>query len=255
MDNMDPYTEYIRYSREFILGSRLRQSFPFKLFRHFRFRNKFIRFHVLGAANRQASASEVCLLGVWYEDYPQGMPLELLERAAKKWRVVNRPASPFGRALLTAQKDTVYVYSRHENLRLDFRMDQNSGRILVEVNGLRKVIDLYSPSPTLISVYPNHGQIDMLVENPAALGEATGDFPTGTPPAFHKKFEYTAQDLQWLEEQSRNPKPVSVNNPDWRGVLASAQELFENVYLLPMIWTRSGLITMHVCFMKEIVHP
>jgi hypothetical protein len=233
MDNMDSYTEYIRYSREFILGSKLRQSFPFKLFRHFRFRNRLIRVRVLGEANLLASASEVCLLGVWYEDYPQGMPLELLERDPKKWRLVAQNASPFGRALLTAQKGSVYVYSQHENLRLDFRMDENSGKLLVEAHGSRKVIDLYAPRPTVISIYPNHGQIDTLVENPAALADSSSTPLNGGPPALHKRVDYTAQDQQWLEAQSRDPKPVSVNNPDWRGILASAQELFENVYVLP----------------------
>lgn len=40
-------------------------------------------------------------------------------------------------------------------------------------------------------------------------------------------------DERWAARMRQNPRPVSVNNPEWRGILASANELFEDVYAIP----------------------
>lgn len=233
MSDAKQYLNYIRNSREFALGSALRQSIPFKLLRHFRFRNRHIRFWALSEAGPRSSAKDVCLLGVWYEEYPFGMPLELLERNTKKWRMIEQESSPYGKALLTAQKDVVYIYSLHENLRLDFRMDASSGKIKIAANEAERVIDLYSKTPAVLSVYPNRGQIEALVNNTIVLDEATQETTVAAPPGVIKKTDFTAEDLQWLEKQSRHPKPLSLNNPAWMGILASASELFENIYTIP----------------------
>lgn len=233
MEDQNLYLEHILNSREFTLGSRLRQSFPFKLVRRLRFKDRMVQLTALGAANSRASAAEVCLLGVWYEDFPHGMPLDFMERDPKKWRMVAHPASPFGKALLTTQKDTLCVYSQHENLRLDFRMDRNSGMIRVEVKGRYKVIDLYSPNSTIVSVYPNQGRIETQVKDPALLEDQDAGAQVAGNPILLQKRKFTVQDQQWLEQHYKNSQPISVNNPDWRGILASAQEMFDNVFLLP----------------------
>lgn len=41
------------------------------------------------------------------------------------------------------------------------------------------------------------------------------------------------QDQKWIENQLILQRPLSINNPDWRGILASAIELFENIYPIP----------------------
>lgn len=227
MDKTNLYLEHIKNSREFILGSRLRQSLPFKLFRHIRFRNRIVRVRILGEANPRAAASEACLLGVWYDDFPNGMPLEFLERDTRKWRMLPHSDAPFDCALLTSQPDVLYVYSRHENLQLRFCMNANSGKIMVEANGKRKEIDLYSPSPTTLAVFPNQGRIETAIEHPE-LVEAEDERPAA--PGVVKARKFTAEDLQWLQKQAEKPQPVSLNNPAWRGILSSALELFDDVY-------------------------
>ena len=233
MKDQNVYVEHILNSREFIWGARLRQSFPLKLVRRLRFRDRMVRARALGEANPRSKAPQVCLLGIWLEEFPYGMPLEFVERNPKKWQMISQPDSPYGKALLTTQTDTVYVYSRYDNLRLDFRMGPDNGKIMVEANGLNKVIDLYSVKPTTISVYPNQGQIQVVIEDPEALEEQASSAQVPGSPATLKKSAFTAQDLEWLEKQSERPVPLSLNNPEWRGVLASAQGIFDNIYLLP----------------------
>lgn len=48
-----------------------------------------------------------------------------------------------------------------------------------------------------------------------------------------QKRKRTVEDEDWVVKQQLNPMPVSINHPDWRGILASATELFGNVYIIP----------------------
>lgn len=41
------------------------------------------------------------------------------------------------------------------------------------------------------------------------------------------------EDQAWLERQISQPKPVSINHPEWRGILASSKELFEEIFFIP----------------------
>ena len=47
------------------------------------------------------------------------------------------------------------------------------------------------------------------------------------------KFNWTESESLWIEEQRKKTLPLSINHPEWRGILSSAKELFNNIYLLP----------------------
>jgi len=171
------------------------------------------------------------------------MPLEL--RNVTQEMAMSPPGSPYGKALLTTQKDTLYVYSQHENLRLDFRMDRNSGMIRSKLKGETKLSTcIHQAAPS----YPfiQQGRIETSRESNNARGPGSRRSVTGSPILLQKR-KFTVQDQEWLEQHSKNSQPISVNNPDWRGILASAQEMFDNVFLLPMIWTGIELFIMQNC--------
>ncbi|MFM8321060.1 MAG: hypothetical protein ACKOC5_09125 [Chloroflexota bacterium] len=230
MEKSALYLEHIKNSREFILSSRLRQSLPFRLFRHYRFRDRLVRVQALGEATPQAQAAEVTLLGVWYEDFPHGMPLELTEHDLTRWRLAPNSQAQYEFALVTNRPGEIYVYSNHENLQLKFAMNPGSGKISVEANGSRRIIDLYSPAPTTMAVFPNKGRIETVIEHPERV--EVHDEPPGAPGVVSRR-KFTAEDARWLERLSASPRPVSLNNPDWRGILSSALEMFDEVYQLP----------------------
>ncbi len=43
----------------------------------------------------------------------------------------------------------------------------------------------------------------------------------------------TRSDQVWAELQIKNPTPLSINQPEWKGILASASGLFDNIYFVP----------------------
>jgi hypothetical protein len=233
MKDIEIYLDQIRKSSEFNLGSRFRLSLPFKLFRHFRFRERFVRVITTANSGPLSSGFRVCLLSVWSEEFPKGMPLELLERNLYKWQEISEPAAHFGLALETKKADKIYIYSRHENLRLDFRMDRDCGKIVVEGNGHRKEIDLYSPYPATCSVFPNIGEVEILVENTPPVEYLMTLSSNDEPGQWLHREEFSEKDQAWLERQLGDPKPLSLNNPKWLGILASSKELFDNIFLLP----------------------
>ena len=232
MEDLNIYLDHLKNSREFMLGSRLRQSFVFKTIRHIRLRKSLVSVQTLGHSNPKALTSEVCLLGIWSEEYPHGMPFEFLERNPRKWRTVIEDSSPYRTALITTSKDVFAVYSQHENLRLDFRMDQFSGMIRVKANGISKVFDLYAPESAIMSVFPNRGEIEVSIANSNITRSKEDVSSRISHPILLKQNKFTSRDLMWLEKQRGSPQPLSVNNPVWRGILSSAQELFNEVYFI-----------------------
>ncbi len=44
---------------------------------------------------------------------------------------------------------------------------------------------------------------------------------------------WSLEERAWLEQQAAGPRPLSLNNPEWRGILASTNELFDNVFTIP----------------------
>jgi hypothetical protein len=44
---------------------------------------------------------------------------------------------------------------------------------------------------------------------------------------------WSPEEQAWIEQQLANPQPLSVNHPEWRGILAAAKEAFDNVYCVP----------------------
>jgi hypothetical protein len=233
MADLEYLLDQVKNSREFVLGSRLRQSTVLRIFRHIRFRKKLVRVQTMDRADAHSSGSKVCLLGIWYEDHPFGMPLVFLERDLRKWRFESEPASPFGESMINTQPDTICVYSSHENLRLDFLMDPMSGKVKVEAGNRIKVIDLYSSVEKVASVYPNIGQIETFIEH-SPLEEQVADSSVNKLSSIaNKREEFSKADQDWLEKQYSNPQPLALNNPAWRGILSSSKELFDNIYLLP----------------------
>ncbi len=145
-----------------------------------------------------------------------------------------------GQVLLSQQADSLRIYSRDANLRLDFRVDNHSGQIAIESPGRRYIIDLYAPAPGIASIYPNHNPVEVVGTQPFSIssGLSSGDetvknTPVERSPGPTPDGGFSTRDLVWLEQQQRNPRPLSLNHPDWRGILASARELFDNIYLLP----------------------
>lgn len=239
--------EILRNSREFQLGSRLRQSGIFKLVR--RWRLKRMRVQVQAQPTRAAA---VRLLGVWYDEYPHGLPLELLEFERGKWRFDQAEGAPFQTCMQTYQVGSLAVYTTDENLRLDFETQPGAGHVLVRtVHGSRQV-SLSSAQPGVISIYPQRGgnlhQIEVFTRTPqgeigeyedaqgvigasGALDEAPGSGQVALLSG--KRMPIAPADQAWIEAQQANPRPLSLNHPDWRGILASARELFDNIYTLP----------------------
>ncbi len=232
MGDSEHYLDYLKKSRELALGSWIRQSLPFRIFRHIRLRNMRVQVDVLGRSNSDSQASEVCLLGVWSEEYPYGMPLEFLERDPIKWQAISKDNSPYGTALLSGEKDKLSVYSRHENLRLDFRMDNFGGIIRITAKNRSREIDLFALGNSILSIYPNQEGIEVI--NSPAGGEdvLAKSHAARTPPAFLKQKAFLPRDLLWIDEHRANPQPLSVNNPSWRGILSSTRELFNSIFLL-----------------------
>jgi len=77
-----------------------------------------------------------------------------------------------------------------------------------------------------LDVAPSSGQgLPQELQNETAQRRAT---PKSRIPSFQQ-----ASDMEWVERQLQKPRPVSINHPDWRGILASSNELFRNVYLIP----------------------
>lgn len=233
MDNLDTYVDLLRNSREFLLGSRLRQTPVFKFIRHYRLRDKLVAVKALPSSEAGPDGREVCLLGIWSEEYPLGMPLEFAERHPRKWVFKQSEGSPFGASLSTNQTDTLMVYSSHENLRLDFRMDKFAGKVQVATRGRNKVFDLHSPLPGTLSVFPNQGAIEsnLILSGAAAEKEAGSGLEWAQAVVSDQVF--TVDDLRWLEIVHQNPRPVSINNPSWRGILSASRELFGEVFPLP----------------------
>jgi hypothetical protein len=229
MEKNNIYLEHLKNSRELALGSQLRQSPPFKIYRRFRYRDRVVRVDVLGDPRPSAASGEVQLLGVWYDDFPHGMPLEFLERTLGKWRMIASDYAPFETALVTKYADSIYVYSNYQNLRLDFLMNENGGKVCVAAHKISKVFDLCSAQPAILSIYPNLGQIQIVIKNLDTVEKVELPHVALLP----SRVAYGLKDREWLERQAKAPQPVSVNNPAWRGILSSARELFDNIYLLP----------------------
>jgi hypothetical protein len=228
---------YIKNSREFLWGSRLRQSRPFRWLRYVRLKDRCVRVKVTGTGNPASRATGVCLLGIWYDEYPDGFPFELLERTPKRWQLSPETGSPFGQCLLSRQADTIAVYTVDEDLRLDFRADGNSGILKVEKAGIQKEVDLFSTQPGTISIYPNRGTGDVTFrpsdEQPSEAWSGVAA-PMTLPhlQSSRDKFTPTVADMDWLIAQQRDPRPLSLNHPEWRGVLASSRQLFDNIYTI-----------------------
>lgn len=229
---------YLKNSREFVLGSRLRQSFLFKLARRWRLSDRLVKITSLAARSAPADDCQVCLVGIWNDDYPAGMPLELLERGGYKWHDQPLVGAPFGSGLLTTQADVLNIYSRDEKLHLDFVVNGNSGLILVESKAGQRRIDLYSATPGIISVYPNRPGVEIIRQAPGEEGLLEPVVqPAGqsailpTRPA--SRGEFTPADRAWLESQAQPPRPLSLGHPEWRGILSASKQLFDNVYTIP----------------------
>lgn len=223
--------ELLRNSREFRLGSRLRQSRIFTLLRSWRLRNKRVHIQALPAAN-----GLVRLLGVWYDEYPQGMPVELLEYDRHTWRVENDLRAPFGGSLSAHQPAKLAVYTQDENLRLDFETDPGGGQLRLITPKGERVLSLSAAVPGVVSIYPNlrqaevfsrPGDAEKLVDQGAlqsSIAQADGQGP---------RARFAPTDQAWIEQQQRSSQPLSLNHPEWRGILASARELFNSVYTIP----------------------
>ena len=233
--------EFLKSSREFQWGSRLRQSLLFRWLRHWRLKDSLVRIRLLGAGQAGSYAPETTLLGIWYDEYPDGMPLELLERSLKKWRQHPDIVAPFGQAIYTTQIDELYFYTRDENLRIDFQTNPGSGQLELRRGSEQKIIDLHSNAIGVVSVYPNRIPMDVVYkafeieEAPDGIVDSrTGAAAAGQPALLLlRRDQIAARDLEWLAAQQAQPRPLSINHPQWRGILASARELFDNLYLVP----------------------
>lgn len=229
---------YLKHSREFVLGSRLRQSGVFKLARRLRLKNRLVQVKALAERRPQASGCQVCLVGVWCDDYPVGMPIELVERGVNKWQELAVAGAPYGSGLLTNRADTLTLYSRDEKLQLDFIIDEHSGLIVVESAAGQRKIDLFSPTPGFLSVYPNRAGVEVIrrvqgaeeLLEPISQSDSPGIIERPRPTA---RGEFTPADREWLEKQGDKPLPLSIGHPEWRGILSASRQLFENVYTIP----------------------
>lgn len=43
-------------------------------------------------------------------------------------------------------------------------------------------------------------------------------------------YQWTKDEKRWIEDQLADNRPLSVNQPEWRGILASSKQLFGNIY-------------------------
>lgn len=230
----------LKSSREFQWGSRLRQSLPFRWLRHMRLKNSLVRVRVSGVGAATSYAPETTLLGVWYDEYPDGLPLELLERSLKKWRQHPDNVAPYGQAIYTTQPDEIYIYTQDENLRFDFQTNPGSGQIELLRGGEHRVVDLHTAGIGVVSVYPNRRPMDVIFKSFEAEDtinveeESRVEAAAGQPALLLlQREQIAARDLEWLAAQQAAPRPLSINHPQWRGILASARELFDNLYLVP----------------------
>jgi hypothetical protein len=232
IDELQVELDTLRNSRELRLGMQLRQSWLFKLVRHVRLRDRLIQISINDAYDLNLPHPEAWLLGIWCEEFPKGMPLELLEREVNQWQFYNHETVPNKQVLYTNQKVKIALYSKDENLHLDLLIQPQKGQIVVRTPSQRKTIELNSPEITTFSIYPNRHPIEIIDKTPVSkLAKNIETTPAITTTISGSQF--TREDEQWLSLQGGNPQPLSLNNPDWRGILASAKELFENIYTIP----------------------
>jgi hypothetical protein len=232
VDALSTELAILKNSREYKLGSQLRQSKLFKLVRHIRFRNQFVGVNVLGGHNPRSSAEDVRLIGVWYDEYADGFPLETLERDLRRGELQDTPGAPYSRSLLIHQPNALYIYTRDEKLRLDFAMNDQSGQVEIVAGGRKKQIDLYSPVAATVSVYPNRQSIEVVRKLPDGLSDqdtAAEFLQSGKG----KRLKFSEAEQKWIDDQQKRNLPLSLNHPDWHGILASATQLYGNVLTIP----------------------
>lgn len=213
---------------------RWRQSWLFSRVRQFRLRDCLVRVKVEKSPNPRSSGNKVWLVGVWYDDYLSGMPLELVDRDQKSWQLGEGSNFSLGSILKADQPACLRLYTKDENLRLDFLAGSDCGRVDIQTPMNHQVIDLYTLEPGILSVYPHHPTMSVILERagePVSLTETT----PAAPVLLAGTGKYTPQDLDWLSRQQADPHPLSINNPEWRGILASARQLFKNIYTIPDI--------------------
>jgi hypothetical protein len=232
--------EYLRKSRELRLGIRLRQNRFLNWVRYLRWKDRLIQVYSLPTGTPGAGGNHVCLLNVWCADYPFGIPFELLEQKHKYWEIHPDSQAPKGQVLITQRSDSIKIYSQDENLRLDFRTDDESGQIAIESKGVRQTINLYSPNVDVLSLYPNRIPFEIVGPTlPPAAGDPMADsgwksLATQANASDRvSKDHFFTSDVAWIERQQQTPRPLSINHPEWRGILASASELFDNILTIP----------------------
>jgi hypothetical protein len=233
VDALSTELAILKNSREYKLGSQLRQSKFFKLVRHIRFRNQLVCVNVLGGHNSRSSTEDVRLVGIWYDEYADGFPLEMLERDLRRGELQDTPGAPYNRSLLIHQPSSLYIYSRDEKLRLDFAMNDQSGQVEIVSGGRKKQIDLYSPVAATISVYPNRQSIEVVRKLPDGFSER--DISEFLHNDKGKLQKFTEAEQKWIDDQQKRKLPLSLNHPDWHGIHASATQLYGNVLTIPDI--------------------
>lgn len=228
---MQDQLEYLKHSRELQLGLRLRQSWLFKKVRQYRLRDRLISVTVEQGRNPLSSGNQVWLLGVWYADYLSGMPLELLDRDLAHWQVNKHSLSPSGVSLMTSSPASLYLYTSDENLRLDFLSGVSCGRLIIKTPAAENVIDLFSPQAGVLSVYPNRQSIT-IVSALQHVEEDHSEEVRASPALLSSVDRFSPEDSDWLVRQQADPRPLSINHPEWRGILASSKQLFGNIFTI-----------------------
>ncbi len=46
----------------------------------------------------------------------------------------------------------------------------------------------------------------------------------------NNQYQWSKAENQWIDDQLTNSQPLSINHPEWRGILASSKQLFRNIF-------------------------
>lgn len=135
----------------------------------------------------------------------------------------------------------------HDKLFSELNVDQNNNQLstsdknmlLANIHALSNELDSIKNSRSFRIVQRmKHSPIGKILHYAAAVvmpaPKEIQKGPIRKAPSLitEKKISFSPEETAWIEHQRKTRKPIAICNPEWRGILSSTNELFDEIFFL-----------------------
>lgn len=188
-----------------------------------------VRLCTVAKRNSNSKGQEIWLLAI---NSPNTVSSDL-QRGQRfgHWDIQANEFTPTGKCLLhKGHGKGLADFPATSGTSLTFMSHPWSDTIDITWRGQTLRLDLYTAETGTIHVHlPTKGK-PFISSNPALSQNQGGNGRVVTPHLSKQTARFTATEKAWIEKQIRNPQPIAVLHPDWRGIRSSANQLFDELY-------------------------